>query len=87
MFHIRNVEVETDEVFWRAKSHCQGEDPELFFPRTRFMKAFKLAAQICQTCPVKSICLQTAMQTPETVGVWGGVLFQLNGEQYEYSRN
>ena len=87
MFQVKYLDIETDETFWRGKSHCQNEDPELFFPVSRFTKAFKLAAQICQTCPVSSECLQTAMQSRETVGVWGGVLFQANGEQYEYNRN
>jgi WhiB family redox-sensing transcriptional regulator len=85
MFQIRHIEIESNDIHWRLKAACQNSDPELFMPRTRFTKAYRVAVEICQGCPVRSQCLDVAQQSRETTGVWGGVLFQGNGEQYEAS--
>lgn len=86
MFQIKHVEIETGDTHWRTLARCQYSDPSLFFPRTRFTQAFRVAVEICQTCPVQSQCLETAQLSRETVGVWGGVLFTTNGEQHGTDR-
>ena len=42
----------------------------IFFPETGEGVAF--ARQLCRRCPVKSECLDFAMATNESFGVWGG---------------
>ena len=85
MFQIKHVDIDTDNAHWRLQARCQYSDPSLFFPHSRFTQSFRVAVEICQTCPVRSQCLEVAQQSRETTGVWGGVLFQANGEQYEAS--
>ncbi|MEV7387055.1 MULTISPECIES: WhiB family transcriptional regulator [unclassified Streptomyces] len=60
---------------WREHAACRAEDPDLFFPigttgpslhQTRRAKA------VCERCPAQEPCLRWAMETEQTVGVWGG---------------
>jgi WhiB family redox-sensing transcriptional regulator len=85
MFQIRHIETKSNDIHWRLKAACQNSDPELFMPHSRFTQSFRVAVEICQGCPVRSQCLDVAQQSRETTGVWGGILFQANGEQYEAS--
>lgn len=34
------------------------------------------AKRLCQQCPIRSLCLQGALQRQEPWGVWGGHLFE-----------
>lgn len=81
MFQLKIVEV--GDAHWRLKANCLNSDPALFFPKSRLSPEYAVAIKICQGCPVLSQCLNTALQSRETTGVWGGVLFRPNGEQYE----
>lgn len=54
---------------------CRTADPELFFPvaavgagRARLARA----KAVCAGCPVREQCLDYALQTGQTHGVWGG---------------
>ena len=60
---------------WQALAKCRdgtGIAAELFFsekiPDINAAKAF------CQECPVKTDCLNTALEREEPWGVWGGEL-------------
>jgi WhiB family transcriptional regulator, redox-sensing transcriptional regulator len=55
---------------WRAAGACLSADPELFFPIA--VKEIAKAQQICARCQVRQECLDFAMQTGETHGIWGG---------------
>jgi len=60
---------------WRAAGACLSADPDLFFPIASgpaAMKQITKAQQICARCPVRQECLEWAMRTPETHGIWGG---------------
>ena len=85
MFQIRYIKTDKNDVHWRLRAACRNSDPELFMPRTRFHPEFKVAVQICQGCEVRSQCYELGLQGRETTGVFGGVLFQSNGEQHEAS--
>ena len=55
---------------WTEQAICVGEDPELFFPPhgdpgTR-------ARQVCANCPVRTDCLEYAIDADE-FGIWGGL--------------
>ena len=60
------------------------ENPDLFFPEdwdydgTTGMsaKARKLAKQMCLRCPLKSQCLDYALEAKEMGGIWGGMTYR-----------
>ncbi|MGH8908799.1 MAG: WhiB family transcriptional regulator [Egibacteraceae bacterium] len=60
---------------WRAKAACLDEDPELFFPAGSTGRAIEQAERaiaVCARCPVRSACLEWALDTGQDAGVWGG---------------
>jgi WhiB family redox-sensing transcriptional regulator len=54
---------------WMDDANCVGADPELFYPDKTDDDT--QAKMLCLECPVKAICLDTAIKRGE-VGVWGG---------------
>jgi len=50
---------------------CAGEDPRIFFPDHRGHTG--PAREICRRCPHRQPCLDWALQTGQTHGVWGGL--------------
>lgn len=61
---------------WRDSSACRKEDPELFFPiaYTQGWKTkTKQAKAVCAGCPVRTTCLEWALETGQHSGVWGGM--------------
>ncbi|NEB22576.1 WhiB family transcriptional regulator [Streptomyces coelicoflavus] len=60
---------------WREHAACRTEDPDLFFPiGTTGPAALQTeqAKAVCRTCPVLEQCLRWALDTGQTLGVWGG---------------
>jgi WhiB family redox-sensing transcriptional regulator len=63
---------------WRHAAACRGEDPALFFAPSYFEKHREkqareaVAKAVCARCPVRIECLDHALSTRETHGVWGG---------------
>jgi WhiB family transcriptional regulator, redox-sensing transcriptional regulator len=60
---------------WRAAGACLAADPDLFFPvaiGSAASKDITRALSICESCPVKRQCLEFAMRTGESSGIWGG---------------
>ncbi|MFI7497944.1 WhiB family transcriptional regulator [Streptomyces sp. NPDC049687] len=60
---------------WRQHAACRHEDPDLFFPIGTSGPALLQAEQakaVCRRCPVREPCLEWAMETDQTLGVWGG---------------
>jgi hypothetical protein len=43
------------------------------------MSMWQSCAALCDSCPAKSECLESAMLNHERFGVWGGVLFDSEG--------
>lgn len=61
---------------WRDSASCREQDPDLFFPvsHTQGWKTqTKQAKAVCGTCPVRETCLEWALDTGQTTGVWGGL--------------
>lgn len=52
---------------------CRANDPELWFAESPTDVEF--AKSLCQDCPVRSLCLDGALERREPWGVWGGELF------------
>ncbi len=58
------------EQHWRTLAACRGMDPDLFYP-TRGEDSWDVR-QVCKGCPVRTECLQFALDNNETFGIWGG---------------
>ena len=50
---------------------CAEIDPELWFPEKG--QPNRPAKQVCASCPVRTACLQYALEHSERFGVWGGL--------------
>lgn len=64
---------------WLRRAACVGEDPELFFPVGTLGPALRdtaAAKRVCARCPVRPECLEWALSTGQTSGVWGGTCEQ-----------
>ena len=60
---------------WRATGACLGADPDLFFPIAVGEAAtaqVQRALRICDGCRVRQQCLEFAVRTGESHGIWGG---------------
>lgn len=60
---------------WAARGACRHSDPELFFPLTSAGPAagqVTSAKAVCARCPVRSECLDFALESGQDSGVWGG---------------
>jgi WhiB family transcriptional regulator, redox-sensing transcriptional regulator len=60
---------------WRHRAACVDLDPELFFPVGEGAGAAVQLAEakaVCAGCRVRSECLEWALSTRQTFGVWGG---------------
>ncbi|MEU2288968.1 WhiB family transcriptional regulator [Streptomyces sp. NPDC013178] len=61
---------------WRYEALCRYGDPDLFFPvgnssRGPALLQIEEAKAVCRRCPVRSQCLERAMEDGAE-GVWGG---------------
>ncbi len=62
------------DVSWREQAACSGVDSDLFFPASEDdVQATNQAKAICAECPVREACLQYALATNQSAGVWGGL--------------
>lgn len=61
------------EESWRDQAACAGSDNDIFFPAGEDDEIVAPAKAICAACPVKDDCLQYALATNQTEGVWGGL--------------
>jgi WhiB family redox-sensing transcriptional regulator len=60
---------------WRDSAACRAVDPDLFFPIGNTGPALLQiheAKRICHSCPVRDECLRWALDTGQSIGVWGG---------------
>lgn len=57
---------------WFTDAACGGLDSDLFFPVGEDPVAAATAKAVCGACPVREACLQYAIATNQTEGIWGG---------------
>ncbi|MCW2288808.1 transcription factor WhiB [Leucobacter luti] len=63
---------EDDEALaWQTDALCAQTDPEAFFPEKG--GSTREAKRICDTCEVRSECLDYALENDERFGIWGGL--------------
>lgn len=60
---------------WRAHANCQGKTHLMFPTEYKDITYIKQARQICNNCPVKTQCLNHALEYPaaDMHGVWAGL--------------
>ena len=61
---------------WRDLARCRDEDPKLFFPISTSGPALaqvERARAVCRRCPVMDRCLEWALSTGQSAGIWGGL--------------
>lgn len=56
---------------WQQQAACGGMDPGLFFPERG--ESVEAAKAVCALCPVRQECLDFALVSRETHGIWGGL--------------
>ncbi|MEJ7764740.1 MAG: WhiB family transcriptional regulator [Acidimicrobiales bacterium] len=56
---------------WQNYANCLGVDPDLFFPERGI--STREAKEVCASCPVRSECLENALENGEKFGIWGGL--------------
>lgn len=58
---------------WTERALCSQTDPEAYFPKKGANgNLLKRVRAICDACPVKQDCLETALTNGIAHGVWGG---------------
>ncbi len=60
---------------WWSLAACKSRDPDLFFPISsagRGVEQVRRAKAVCAGCQVRQECLDFALRTRTTEGVWGG---------------
>lgn len=65
---IRN---DDEMLAWQADALCAQTDPEAFFPEKG--GSTREAKRICESCEVRSECLEYALENDERFGIWGGL--------------
>ena len=56
---------------WTADAACSGAEPSVFF--VDHGRSGEEAKAICHGCPVRSECLDYALENRERFGIWGGM--------------
>lgn len=60
---------------WRDHAVCRHVDPDLFFPVGTTGPALvqaERAKAVCGICPARESCLDWALETGQSTGIWGG---------------
>ncbi|MFB7505830.1 WhiB family transcriptional regulator [Streptomyces broussonetiae] len=60
---------------WRDHAACRHVDPDLFFPVGTTGPALvqtERAKAVCGLCPAREPCLDWALETGQSTGIWGG---------------
>ena len=61
---------------WSDRAACLAEEPELFFPIGNTGPALmqtEEAKAVCNRCRVIDACLQFALASGQSAGIWGGL--------------
>ena len=57
---------------WRESAACIGGSTDEFFPMSEDLEVVASAKAVCSSCPGREDCLQFALATNQTEGIWGG---------------
>lgn len=59
--------------FSGAACYDNSIDPESYFPVNTLTGDNRAAKKVCKTCPVRSECLEYALENFISFGIWGGL--------------
>lgn len=62
----------TNPESWRSKAACRSLPDSMFFLAGDDFAGMKRAKAVCEECPVKDPCLEFAILTNQSLGIWGG---------------
>lgn len=68
---VPGVPQEDESLGWQGDALCAQTDPEAFFPEKG--GSTREAKRICESCEVRSACLDYALENDERFGIWGGL--------------
>ncbi|MDQ7993801.1 MAG: WhiB family transcriptional regulator [Propionicimonas sp.] len=71
LFLIVGEDDEGGALGWQERALCAQTDPEAFFPEKG--GSTREAKKVCQSCEVRSDCLEYALGNDERFGIWGGL--------------
>jgi len=57
---------------WHDQAACRDEPNGMFFPPEDNRELVMRAKEVCADCPVRAVCLNYALESPEEFGIWGG---------------
>ena len=64
-----NLTIKPEE--WTKDALCQEMPPDLWFPEAKGESVTNDVIAICASCPVAGACLEYALRTGQTEGIWG----------------
>jgi WhiB family transcriptional regulator, redox-sensing transcriptional regulator len=59
-----------DDTTFMQRAKCRGMNPAVFFPTDG--AGFEAARRVCLECPVRTECLEYALEHRIDQGAWGG---------------
>lgn len=65
-------ELDVRDTEWMNRARCKGMPGNLFFPKQGERPVAALEA--CAACPVRTQCLQYAVDHKIRDGIWGGMI-------------
>jgi WhiB family redox-sensing transcriptional regulator len=68
---LRQDQIYPENANWRESAECSNEEPKIFF--SGIIEYTDYAKTICAKCVVRSDCLESALETREVYGIWGGL--------------
>lgn len=68
---LRRGDEDDEALGWQSDALCAQTDPEAFFPEKG--GSTREAKRICESCEVRSECLDYALENDERFGIWGGL--------------
>jgi len=69
----KHADLRDHRTGWREAAACAGLETSLFFPSAEDDQVrLSAARQVCAMCPVQEACLAYAIESRQTVGIWGG---------------
>lgn len=58
---------------WTQQAACATSAPDAWFPESKDESTAREAKRICRdSCPVRAECLEFALRTKQSSGIWGG---------------
>lgn len=60
------------DASWRLEAACRSLPDSMFFLAGDDFAGMKQAKAVCEECPVQDPCLEFAVLTNQSLGIWGG---------------